>query len=191
MRGYDFNQGVDHQALLQSFYNTGFQATSFGLAVNQINTMVGRKVFAFHHSCCPPLKKTQKPTTSFLHFNRSRSAMELWVPTIKVWMGIHPLVPARITAPFSWVTPRTSSAAESERTSASSLSTKWCSFFHACSSSNSPAPSCVAFLPLVQVDVLVTTAGGIEEDLIKCLGPFYLGEFSLSGKDLYKKGLNR
>lgn len=45
--------------------------------------------------------------------------------------------------------------------------------------------------PLVKVDVLVTTAGGIEEDLIKCLGPFYLGDFSLSGKDLYKKGLNR
>lgn len=57
VRGYDFNQGVDHQALLQSFYNTGFQATSFGLAVNQINTMVGRKVFEFHHTCCPPLKK--------------------------------------------------------------------------------------------------------------------------------------
>lgn len=39
--------------------------------------------------------------------------------------------------------------------------------------------------------MLVTTAGGIEEDLIKCLGPFYLGDFSLSGKALYKKGLNR
>lgn len=45
VRGYDFNQGVDHQALLQSFYNTGFQATSFGLAVNQINMMVRWKGF--------------------------------------------------------------------------------------------------------------------------------------------------
>ncbi|XP_040046423.2 deoxyhypusine synthase isoform X1 [Gasterosteus aculeatus] len=41
------------------------------------------------------------------------------------------------------------------------------------------------------VDVLVTTAGGIEEDLIKCWGPVYVGDFSLSGKDLYNKGLNR
>ncbi|KAM8723798.1 deoxyhypusine synthase-like [Acanthopagrus schlegelii] len=41
------------------------------------------------------------------------------------------------------------------------------------------------------VDVLVTTAGGIEEDLIKCLGPVYVGDFNLSGKELYKKGLNR
>lgn len=43
----------------------------------------------------------------------------------------------------------------------------------------------------MQVDVLVTTAGGIEEDLIKCLGPVFVGDFSMSGKDLYEKGLNR
>ncbi|XP_068939092.1 deoxyhypusine synthase isoform X2 [Petaurus breviceps papuanus] len=41
------------------------------------------------------------------------------------------------------------------------------------------------------VDVLVTTAGGIEEDLIKCLAPTYLGEFSLKGKDLRQNGINR
>ncbi|XP_068435024.1 deoxyhypusine synthase-like [Clinocottus analis] len=41
------------------------------------------------------------------------------------------------------------------------------------------------------VDVLVTTAGGIEEDLMKCLAPMYIGEFSMPGKDLYEKGLNR
>mmetsp|Transcript_3251 Transcript_3251/g.9934 ORF Transcript_3251/g.9934 Transcript_3251/m.9934 type:complete len:369 (-) Transcript_3251:105-1211(-) len=41
------------------------------------------------------------------------------------------------------------------------------------------------------VDVLVTTAGGVEEDLIKCLGPTYLGEFSLEGKSLRRQGLNR
>lgn len=49
----------------------------------------------------------------------------------------------------------------------------------------------VVFSPPIKVDVLVTTAGGIEEDLIKCMGSFYLGDFTLSGKDLYKKGLNR
>ena len=27
----------------------------------------------------------------------------------------------------------------------------------------------------LQVDVLVTTAGGVEEDFIKCLAPTYLG----------------
>ncbi|CAN6456995.1 unnamed protein product [Victoria cruziana] len=41
------------------------------------------------------------------------------------------------------------------------------------------------------VDVLVTTAGGIEEDLIKCLGPTYRGEFSLPGAYLRSRGINR
>ncbi len=42
-----------------------------------------------------------------------------------------------------------------------------------------------------KVDVLVTTAGGIEEDFIKCMGDFILGDFRASGKELRKKGINR
>ena len=38
--GYDFNQGINHHALLQTYLNTGFQATNFGLAIEQINEMV-------------------------------------------------------------------------------------------------------------------------------------------------------
>jgi deoxyhypusine synthase len=41
------------------------------------------------------------------------------------------------------------------------------------------------------VDCIVTTAGGIEEDFIKCLAPFYMGDFNLQGKVLREKGLNR
>ncbi|KAJ3307841.1 hypothetical protein HDU76_004329, partial [Blyttiomyces sp. JEL0837] len=41
------------------------------------------------------------------------------------------------------------------------------------------------------VDVIVASAGGVEEDIIKCLGPTYLGSFSLAGADLRTKGLNR
>ena len=41
------------------------------------------------------------------------------------------------------------------------------------------------------VDVLVTTAGGIEEDLIKCMAPTYVGDFQLRGEDLRRRGLNR
>ncbi|KAM9685101.1 deoxyhypusine synthase isoform 3-T3 [Trichechus inunguis] len=80
VRGYDFNRGVDYRALLESFGTTGFQATNFGRAVQQVNAMV---------------------------------------------------------------------------------------------------------------DVLVTTAGGVEEDFIKCLAPTYLGEFSLRGKELRENGINR
>nr|XP_040146341.1 deoxyhypusine synthase isoform X3 [Ictidomys tridecemlineatus] len=80
VRGYDFNRGLDYHALLEAFSTTGFQATNFGRAVQQVNAMV---------------------------------------------------------------------------------------------------------------DVLVTTAGGVEEDLIKCLAPTYLGEFSLKGKELRENGINR
>lgn len=42
-----------------------------------------------------------------------------------------------------------------------------------------------------KVDVLVTTAGGIEEDFIKCLAPTYIGDFRLPGSKLRSQGLNR
>ena len=41
------------------------------------------------------------------------------------------------------------------------------------------------------VDVIVSTAGGIEEDFIKCMGKMYMGEFTLKGATLRAKGLNR
>jgi len=41
------------------------------------------------------------------------------------------------------------------------------------------------------VDVLVTTAGGIEEDIIKTKNPFLLGEFDAPGAELRKRGINR
>jgi deoxyhypusine synthase len=42
-----------------------------------------------------------------------------------------------------------------------------------------------------KVNVVVTTAGGIEEDIIKCLGDFILGSFCASGKELRERGINR
>ena len=39
--------------------------------------------------------------------------------------------------------------------------------------------------------MLVTTAGGIEEDFIKCLANTYIGAFDLSGSLLRRRGLNR
>ncbi|AGO09955.1 AaceriAAL036Wp [[Ashbya] aceris (nom. inval.)] len=41
------------------------------------------------------------------------------------------------------------------------------------------------------VSAIVATAGGIEEDIIKCLAPTYLGEFTLDGATLRDKGMNR
>ena len=41
------------------------------------------------------------------------------------------------------------------------------------------------------VSAIVTTAGGVEEDFIKCMGPAYLGSFTLDGATLRRQGLNR
>ena len=42
-----------------------------------------------------------------------------------------------------------------------------------------------------KINVLVTTCGGIEEDIIKCLGSFKIGDFNLDGASLREKGINR
>ncbi|PIL36984.1 hypothetical protein GSI_00676 [Ganoderma sinense ZZ0214-1] len=41
------------------------------------------------------------------------------------------------------------------------------------------------------VNTIVTTAGGIEEDFIKCLGKTYLADFNMDGADLRTRGMNR
>jgi deoxyhypusine synthase len=41
------------------------------------------------------------------------------------------------------------------------------------------------------ISAIVTTAGGVEEDFIKCLGSTYLGSFTTAGAALRKQGMNR
>src|SRR3989344_521567 len=42
-----------------------------------------------------------------------------------------------------------------------------------------------------KVEVIVTTGGAIEEDLMKCLKPFVVGQFDVPGKMLFENGVNR
>jgi deoxyhypusine synthase len=41
------------------------------------------------------------------------------------------------------------------------------------------------------VDVIVTSAGGVEEDIIKTFKPFVLGDFTVPGRVLFEKGIGR
>lgn len=41
------------------------------------------------------------------------------------------------------------------------------------------------------VQVMITTAGGIEEDIIKCLAPTHVGDFAIGGLGLRRRGINR
>jgi deoxyhypusine synthase len=40
IRGYDLNKGIDYVKILNAYKTTGFQATNFANAVNEINRMV-------------------------------------------------------------------------------------------------------------------------------------------------------
>jgi deoxyhypusine synthase len=41
------------------------------------------------------------------------------------------------------------------------------------------------------IDCIVSTAGGIEEDFMKCMAPAFMGKFEYDGLELRKRGLNR
>ncbi|XP_077069726.1 deoxyhypusine synthase [Siphateles boraxobius] len=130
IKGYDFNQGVDHQALLQSFLTTGFQASSFGQAVQEINRMIEKRLEPVEDEIEGYEDRTRSGCTIFLGYTSN-------LISSGVRESIRYLAQHRM------------------------------------------------------VDVIVSTAGGIEEDFIKCLGSTYLGEFSLKGKELRQQGINR
>lgn len=60
-----------------------------------------------------------------------------------------------------------------------------------CSSYYSQTVKFFVYHSLLKVDCIVTTAGGVEEDFIKCLAPTYIGDFHLEGRKLREKGINR
>jgi len=112
VHGYDFNQGVDYDKILDQAASTGFQATHLAKAIALINKM------------------REENCTIFLGYTSN-------------------LVSSGLRDIFRY---------------------------------------------LVQhkyVDAIVTTAGGVEEDIIKCFKPFLLGDFNTPGKDLREKGINR
>ncbi|XP_048848137.1 deoxyhypusine synthase-like [Brienomyrus brachyistius] len=132
IKGYDFNQGVDHKALLQSYLTTGFQASSFAQAVQEINKMIEKRLEPLEEvgGCNTDSQQPRFGCTIFLGYTSN-------------------LISSGVRETIRY---------------------------------------------LVQhkmVDVIVTTAGGIEEDFIKCLAPTFLGDFSLPGRELRQRGINR
>lgn len=130
--GYDFNQGLDYERLLQSYLTTGFQATNLALAVQRVNEMLSQRSGPF------PADVHQED-----EFVRRRNG---------------------------------------------------CTIFLGFTSNMVSSGVREAIRFLVQhrlVDCVVTTAGGIEEDLIKCMGATRVGAFGLAGAQLRRQGVNR
>ncbi|XP_043940660.1 deoxyhypusine synthase [Protopterus annectens] len=135
VRGYDFNHGVDYHALLQSYTTTGFQATAFGQAVKEVNSMIEKKL--------EPLSEEELKEENLNPLKREKSGCTIFLGYTSN------LISCGVREPIRYLVQNN------------------------------------------MVDVLVTTAGGIEEDLIKCLAPTYLGDFNLKGEDLRKGAINR
>ena len=78
IRGYDFSDGVDYHALLDSYKSTGFQATNFGKAVEEINKMV-RALYI-----------TISQSNIIILFLKTQSRRD-FVSGMKVWISDHAL----------------------------------------------------------------------------------------------------
>lgn len=69
--GYNWNLGVDYHALFQTYKYSGFQATNFGLAVDEINKMLAaRKV---------PLEEDQTDAIEEDEFIRRKSSCTIFL----------------------------------------------------------------------------------------------------------------
>jgi deoxyhypusine synthase len=44
IHGYDLNNGLDYNKLLQTYRTTGFQATNFAKACDEVNRMVSKRM---------------------------------------------------------------------------------------------------------------------------------------------------
>uniref|UniRef100_A0A3Q2PN80 deoxyhypusine synthase n=1 Tax=Fundulus heteroclitus TaxID=8078 RepID=A0A3Q2PN80_FUNHE len=135
IRGYDFNQGVDLRAVLNSYLTTGFQASSLALAIQEINRMIEKRLEPVE------VEEVNESEESCGSSHKSGCTIFLGYTSNLISSGVRESI--RYLAEHK------------------------------------------------MVDVIVTTAGGIEEDLIKCLAHTYLGDFSLCGKELRLQGINR
>jgi deoxyhypusine synthase len=136
VRGYDFNKGKDMDALLDSYKYIGFQASSLGKAIEEVNRMISWRLSD------EPVKEDESD------------------------LFIDPEVRKKVR----------------------------CKIFLGYTSNMISCGVREVIRYLAQhrmVDVIVTSAGGIEEDFIKCLADLYHGDFHLPGAELRRKGVNR
>ncbi|MCF7867028.1 deoxyhypusine synthase [Candidatus Woesearchaeota archaeon] len=112
IEGYDFDNGFNFDDFVKSYFNTGFQATEFGKAVEITKQMIDDKA------------------TIFLSFTGNA-----------ISSGLREIIKYLVKNKM--------------------------------------------------VDVLITTASGVEEDVIKSMNNFKVGDFDVPGRSLYEHGVGR
>ncbi|TYZ63685.1 hypothetical protein PybrP1_001325 [[Pythium] brassicae (nom. inval.)] len=137
VQGYDFNAGVDYDAIMRSYLHMGYQGTNLGEAIEEIKRM--RK-----------WRLSDEPIAEDEYDEEKKDPAYRASVKCKVFLG------------------------------------------YTSNLISSGLRETLRFLAQHKlVDVIVSTAGGVEEDFIKCLAQTYIGDFSLKGDDLRRRGLNR
>ena len=138
VRGYEFNEGIDFEAILDSYTRTGYQATHLAQAIREINRMLDWRLS--DESLSP--EDEQDEQLSNLDYRKNvKCTIFLGYTSNLVSSGLREVLRYLVQHRM--------------------------------------------------IDCIVTTAGGVEEDLIKCLAPTYLGDFHMNGSHLRQHGLNR
>lgn len=136
VQGYDFNKGLDYEAVFKSYISTGFQATSLGQAIEEVNRMIKWRLSdeefeedEQEEHLDPEFRKNHR-CTIFLGYtsNMASCGMRDYIR----YLCQHKMI------------------------------------------------SCI-----------VTTTGGVEEDIMKCMAPTYIGDFNMDGAQLRERGMNR
>jgi deoxyhypusine synthase len=134
VKGYDYNKGVNFEEVLKSYISTGFQATNFGLAIEEIMKMIRWRLSD------DPVEENDSVTDPELR-KKVRCTIFLGYTSNMISCGVREIIR------------------------------------YLCQHR--------------MVDCIVTTCGGIEEDMIKCMASMYHGDFALNGEALRRKGVNR
>ncbi|RLN98098.1 hypothetical protein BBJ28_00005917 [Nothophytophthora sp. Chile5] len=137
VRGYDFNNGVDYEAIMKAYVTMGYQGTNLGEAIEEIKRM--RK-----------WRLSDDPISPDEHDDEKKDPAYRAQVKCKIFLG------------------------------------------YTSNLISSGLRESLRFLAQHKmVDVIVSSAGGIEEDFIKCLAPTYIGAFHLKGENLRRRGINR
>jgi len=138
VRGYDFEQGVDYDAILDAYFRTGYQATALSQAIHEIDRMLDWRL---SDEAISAEDADDEELSNLEYRQKVRCTIFLGYTSNLVSSGLREVI--RYLAQNR------------------------------------------------MIDCIVTTAGGIEEDFIKCLAPTYVGDFHLNGAALRQHGLNR
>lgn len=136
VKGYDFNKGLDYEALFKTMVHTGFQATCLGQGIDTINSMIKWRLSdepiekEEEEQYKDPKVRAETRCTIFLGYTSNMASCGM--REIIKYLCQHKMISA-----------------------------------------------------------IVTTAGGIEEDIMKVMSPHLMGDFRLDGQTLRNQGLNR